>query len=109
MIIMKRFKRWIRTRVFKLVSVLDILEYANEHRDTGLCYSFLDACCHYNVSRSEFLDKCKEFNRDSAQAFNGRNYPWWWDPGDWTTGREAYLHYLIDYYKKIKPIYLHCY
>ena len=109
MIAMKRFKRWIRTRVFKLVTVLDILEYVDEHRGTGLCYSFLDACSHYNVLRSEFLDKCQEFNRDSARAFGARGDVWWWTPGDWTTGREAYLHNLIDYYKKRKSIYLQCY
>lgn len=104
---MKKIIKWIRIYVFRRITVLDILEYSDVHRADGLCDTFSGACSHYEVNKSDFLDKCTEFNATiAAERFNGTGKPWWWIAGVWHTGREEYLHYLLTYYRKEKPIYL---
>ena len=108
----KKLKKWFRIKVAKLVTVLDILEYVDTHRDRGLSYSINDAFKHYHIDAGfarnidYFKLKCTEFNINAAMKFGARSACWWWVPGVWTTGREAFLHYLIDYYKNHEPIYL---
>lgn len=100
-------KKWFRIKIAKLISVLDILEYANEHRDSGLCIAFRGACCNYNVSYDDFLSKCTMFNWNNASFFGVKSAAgYWWPSSDWTGGRKEFLDYLIEYYKKERPIYL---
>ena len=88
--------------------MLDILLYADKNHWTGLCYSFQNACEHYNVKYSMFRGKCVQFNRDKAiKHFGALNGEWWWWPqAIWHTGRQRFLDYLIDYYSKQPPIFI---
>lgn len=112
MSINKKLKKWFRINVAKCITVLDILEYVDTHRDRSLCYSIVDAFHHYHIdsgyagSIDYFKRKCAEFNINVALEFGARPSCWWWAPDVWTTGREAFLHYLIDYYANREPIYL---
>lgn len=112
MSIIKKLKKWFRTNVLKRITVLDILEYVDTHRDKGLCYSISDAFYHYHIGGGYGLNidcfkrKCTEFNINAAMRYGAGSNCWWWAPGVWTTGREAFLHYLIDYYANREPIYL---
>ena len=104
---LKEFKKWVRTRLFHKVTVLDILKYADANRDLGLCFSFIQACIHYWVNIEHFRECCELFNADEARRFGGESgCTWWWPKGVWDTGREEFLHYLIDYYKNQPPIYI---
>lgn len=111
MSIIKKLKRWFRINVLKRVTVLDILEYVDTHRSRGLCYSIIDAFNYYHIdggfarSIDYFKLKCTEFNINAAMKYGARSDCWWWAPDVWTTGREAFLHYLIDYYASREPIY----
>ena len=106
---MNKIKKWWRIHMQDKITVLDILQYADKHRDKGLCWTFTDACIHYRVSQLDFDDKCKKFNLEEASKFNAILKHWWWKPDVWDTGREKFLHYLIDYYSKQEPIYLEKY
>ena len=101
-----KIKKWWRIWIQCKVTVLDILQYADKHRREGLCWSFDDACYHYGVRTSDFKDKCTQFSNDNAYEFGAKAGDWWWRKGTWGTGREKFLHYLIDYYSKHEPVYL---
>ena len=103
---MSKIKKWWRIYILGKLTVLDILQYVDKHRDKGLCYSFGSACSYYGVNQTYFFFKCEKFNLKEASKFNATPKTWWWTPGIWDTGREKFLHYLIDYYSKQKPIYL---
>lgn len=105
--LIKRIKHWYRTTIQNKITVLDILEYANKHRSIGLCWSLDGACVHYHRHYSCFEAKCPKFCAEEAQAFNARTSSgWWWTKGEWGTGREKFLKYLIEYYSKQEPIYV---
>lgn len=103
---MNKIKKWWRIWMQDKVTLLDILEYADKHRDRGLCWSFVNACNHYGVNQLYFEYKCEKFNIREASKFKAIPKAWWWTPGVWDTGREKFLHYLIDYYSEQDPIYL---
>lgn len=104
---MKKFIKWFRIHVLRRVSVVDILQRADEHRADGLCFSIDWACYHYDVRTTDFREACTKFNNEEALKFGAREkVVWWWPMGRWDTGREEFLHYLIKYYSSIKPIYL---
>lgn len=98
--------KWFNHLIGREVTVLDILKYANNHRLSGLCRSFKEACEHYNVEYYYFYHHCKLFRRDKAKPFNATDDLWWWEIRNWNTGRAAFLKYLIDYYENKMPIYL---
>lgn len=99
--LIKRIKRWWHHKV----TVLDVLEYANKHRNMGLCWNFDLACTYYGVSCADFEKKCCKFRLEEARPFGSRpHHSWWWQPGNWETGREDFLKYLINYYSNIDPI-----
>ena len=104
---LSKIKKWIRIKVFRRVTVLDILEYADWHRDSGLCWAFRTACFDHKVSYEDFKDKCTKFNRDTALTFKADpDDVYWWPSRDWSGGRKDFLDYLIKYYEQKKPIYL---
>lgn len=106
-----RLVRWFRIHIAKLITVLDILEYADKHREAGLCVSFQVACYRYHVSYDDFKNKCTQHTIENAMKFGAKSvgmlgYGYWWERNVWHTGREEFLHYLIDYYSNKSSIYL---
>lgn len=104
-----KFTEWVRIKVLGRITVLDILEYARDHKvvSLGLCATIDRACEHYNVKASTFYIYCEKFTRKEAFAFGADpEKDWWWPKGDWDGGRENFLLYLINYYQGIPRIYL---
>lgn len=103
----QKIKYLFKKYILRKTTVLDILLYANKHHWTGLCFSFENACEHYNVEYSMFKDKCVQFNKAEAiKHFGAVKDAWWWPQCIWDTGRQRFLDYLIDYYSKQPPIFI---
>lgn len=103
----QKIKYLFKKYILRKTTVLDILLYANKHQWPGLCLSFENACYHYNVKYPMFRDKCVQFNKAEAMKhFGAVRDVWWWPPCIWNTGRQHFLDYLIDYYRKQPPIFI---
>jgi len=103
----QKIKYLFKKYILRKTTVLDVLLYANKDHWSGLCYSFQNACRHYDIDYSVFRYKCVQFNRDEAiKNFGAVNSNWWWPRAEWNTGRQRFLDYLIDYYRKQPPIFI---
>jgi len=103
----QKIKYLFKKYILRKTTVLDVLLYANKHQCTGLCFSFQEACFHYNVNYGMFKERCTQFNRDKAiKHFGATEEAWWWPSAIWHTGRQRFLDYLIDYYRKQPPIFI---
>lgn len=103
----QKIKYLFKKYILRKTTVLDILLYADKNHCTGLCISFESACWHYNVKYSTFKEKCTQFDRNIAiEYFGAVKDIWWWPQAIWNTGRQRFLDYLIDYYRKRPPIFI---
>lgn len=104
-------KRKVKNFLHLPITRVEVLEYAKELQSTrqypGLCLLLEDALSAYEIwpfASTVFL----KFNIKDARAFGAYEYAYskkggyWWERGDWNTGRLKYLNWLIEQYKDDK-------
>lgn len=86
---------------------IDVLRYANEHRDIGLCFTIYHALVHFNINTKD-IGMCKsvryyfpEFTIENAEPFGASNDTYWWAPYTWKQ-RAEFLNWLIKFYENDK-------
>lgn len=104
--IKKFFQR--KKKSTKCVYRKDVLKYALTHDDheAGLCRAIsraLEAHGVTGVYNHALVDYIPAFTYDNALQFGVRSPEYlnwyWWPSGEWDTGREAFLRWLIKQYK----------
>ena len=91
---------------YKSVYRVDILKYAkyDSPHTFGLCFAIKNA--YVKVMNDMWypkLIKLFPLFGTNVEAFGGdKVYCYWWPIGEWHTGREAYLDWLIEQYKDDK-------
>ena len=91
----------------KSIYRVDVLRYANEHRDLCLCYTIYDALGHFGIDTEDY-GICEsvrhyfpEFTIENAKPFGAIDSTYWWTPNVWE-GRAKFLEWLIKFYENDK-------
>ena len=85
------------------VTKVEVLKRAKKYRFNGLCHAISKAHSDYKVDWISHSIIFPRFNRYEAIRFGAhRSNAYWWEPGDWKSGRMAFLNWLIEQYKDDK-------
>ena len=82
----------------------EVLERAKKIKNSGLCYSVINALYNYGLhSPHPLKNYFPKFMRENALQFGAdKRGDWWWEPEIWNTGRMNFLDWLIEEYKDDK-------
>ena len=79
-----------------------VLMRASKHKTNGLCNTIGRALLYYGIIAysSDLSTYFPLFTRYNAAVFGAsESNSYWWTVGDWSTGREDFLNWLIEQYK----------
>lgn len=99
-------KRKVKNFLRLPVTRVEVLEHAKElqgtHQYQGLCFLIEDALSAYGICPFASIVFPK-FSPKYARQFGAFcDYGYWWDRGEWDTGRLDFLNWLINEYKDDK-------
>ena len=97
----KFFKLFKSSKSFPVTRKM-VLMRVEKGKTNGLCYAIQLALQDCGIRYCEYFQLSRYFplfTRQNAIAFGASGAGYWWPIGDWSSGREEFLNWLIEQYK----------